>query len=135
MFSHFLLEFNAYNYTYFLKGIGLNNTKGRTATKRRATNVPTMIKPPPISDFGVYIRSNEDTCMCCFNTIGQNSVRMIKIMHEIEEVGESMMLFYHLDCFAKHSLSLGWHEAVKNLPGFEELHDDDIKERIIRKMG
>lgn len=111
------------------------HTKGKKATKRPASEISINEKPSQISDFAVYgTRPSVDLCMCCFQSIGKESVRILKIIRGIGEDTEDTHCWYHLDCFVKHSSSLGWYEAAEDLPGYEDLNDDAIKERIKQKL-
>lgn len=111
-----------------MEEFGSTYTNEKESKKRPANDTPL-----PIRNFGVYIRPNDDTCMCCFEVIMENTVRIMKIIHDIEKDGKEMQLWYHLNCFVKYSTSLGWYEAADILPGFDDL-DGDNKERVKRKI-
>ncbi|XP_055324089.1 poly [ADP-ribose] polymerase-like [Sitodiplosis mosellana] len=133
LFNHFAILHNTEK-NQIRKRIANGNAKGKKGVKRAAVNVsPVPSELPSIKDFSVqYSQSGKNVCSGCIEPIAKGKIETKKV---VKATGSAdISVWYHLECFTKHSSKLGWNGPSTNLPGFQKLNKKD-REKLKKKMG
>lgn len=109
---------------------GSDNTNGKKGLKRTANVAQLSATPPSIDNFEVKCaQSTHNLCVCCFKLIEKGKIEIKKVLRETSTAG-STAIWYHLECFAKNSCTLGWYDQADCMPGYKTLR---VNERDILK--